>query len=79
MLAQLPDRVVAEYDVTGLTCQNCVDHVTDAFVALDGVQTVDVWLVDGGVSTVRVASDELLDGAAVAAAAEAAGYTVEAG
>ncbi|MWB98601.1 hypothetical protein GB864_08585 [Agromyces sp. MMS17-SY077] len=76
VLAELPDAVVAEYDLTGLTCDNCVRHVTEEFVSLDGVQTVDVRLVVGGVSTVRVKADELLDPTAVAAAVDEAGYVL---
>ncbi|WP_205649363.1 cation transporter [Agromyces sp. LHK192] len=76
VLAELDDRVVAEYDLTGLTGEQCVERVTEAFVVLDGVQTVDVWLVAGGSSTVRVASDELLDPEAVAAAVDEAGYAL---
>ena len=43
--------------VDGLTCGHCVQHVTTELSALDGVSAVDVDLVAGGTSTVRVTSE----------------------
>ena len=64
------------YTVDGMTCEHCVRAVTDELGALPGVQSVDVALVTGGTSTVRVDSDAPLDEAAVAAAVDEAGYTL---
>lgn len=61
------------YSVTGMTCGHCVHAVTSEFEELEGVSDVDVELVAGGTSTVRVTSDEPLDDATVAAALDEAG------
>ena len=61
------------YTVTGMTCDHCVRAVTEELEKLPGVTDVDVELASGQV-TVR--SDEELDGAAVAAAVDEAGYEV---
>lgn len=64
----------AEFGVSGMTCSNCVRHVTAELTALDGVDAVDVALNVGGVSTVTLESSAPLDDAAVAAAVAEAGY-----
>jgi copper chaperone len=66
----------ATFAVAGMTCANCVRHVTDDLAALDGVAAVDVDLVAGGVSTVTVRGDRALDSDAIAAAVAEAGYEV---
>lgn len=64
--------------VPGMTCGNCVKHVTDELTALSAVDAVDVDLVSGGDSTVRVtinapvSTDELIE------AVDEAGYTIKA-
>jgi copper chaperone CopZ len=60
--------------VTGMTCGHCVQAVTDELTALSGVQDVDIELVAGGASTVRLTSEQPLDGEAVRAAVDEAGY-----
>lgn len=67
---------VAEYLVAGMTCGNCVSHVTADLSALDGVRGVEVDLVAGGVSTVRVLSDDAIDPALIAEAVADGGYEV---
>lgn len=62
------------YHVSGMTCQHCVNAVTDEISALDGVRSVSVNLVEGGTSPVRIETDRELDRAAVAAAVDEAGY-----
>ena len=62
--------------VTGMTCGHCVSSVTEELSAIDGVQSVDVQLNVGGVSTVTVASDSALDPEAVRAAVDEAGYSL---
>lgn len=50
------------FSVTGLSCQSCVNHVTEAISGLAGVQSVSVDLEPKGTSTVRVeASQPLTD------------------
>lgn len=65
-------------DVEGMTCGNCVKHVTEELTELDGVSAVDVDLNAGEVSPVTVTSTAALDEAALRAAVDEAGYTVAA-
>jgi copper chaperone CopZ len=62
--------------VAGMTCGHCVDAVTSELSGLDGVTDVTVELVAGGTSTVLVTSGAPLDGEAVRAAVDEAGYDV---
>ncbi|WP_432572649.1 heavy-metal-associated domain-containing protein [Kineococcus sp. SYSU DK005] len=64
------------YEVTGMTCQHCVNAVRAEVGALDGVSAVDVDLVPGGTSTVTLTVDTPVDDVAVAAAVDEAGYEV---
>jgi copper chaperone CopZ len=67
----------ATYTVQGMTCNHCAAAVSEEISALDGVKSVNVDLVAGGVSTVRVTSDAPLADDAVAAALDEAGsYTL---
>ncbi len=63
----------ATYQVTGMTCQHCVRAVTEELSGLAGVSSVEVDLVAGGESLVRVASAAPLNEQAVAAALDEAG------
>lgn len=40
--------------ITGMTCQNCVSHVSDELTDIDGVEDVMVTLDAEGTSDVRV-------------------------
>jgi copper chaperone len=62
------------YAVSGMTCGHCVSAVTDEILALRGVTDVQVDLVAGGNSEIRVVSDTQLDPSAVAEAVDEAGY-----
>ncbi len=63
------------FSVTGLTCQNCVKHVTAALTALADVQGVRVELGSGGPSTVYVDAPRVLaDDEVQAALAEEGEY-----
>ena len=63
------------FSVTGLSCQNCVNHVTEALSALAGVTAVSVELEPKGTSTVHVeASGPLSDDEVQAALAEEGDY-----
>lgn len=64
------------FSVDGMTCGNCVKHVTEELTALPGVTDVQVDLVTGGSSPVTVVSDGPLTDAAIAAAVDEAGYAV---
>ncbi|QQS01806.1 MAG: heavy-metal-associated domain-containing protein [Austwickia sp.] len=62
--------------INGMTCANCVKHVTEELTALPGVTDVAVSLVPDGTSTATLTSDAPLASEAVAAAVDEAGYTV---
>lgn len=62
------------YGVTGMTCQHCVNSVTEELKGITGVQKVDVFLVSGGASQVQVTSERELDRSEVESAVEEAGY-----
>jgi len=64
------------FSVDGMTCGNCVKHVTEELTALPGVTDVQVQLVTGGSSPVTVTSDAPLADEAIAAAVDEAGYAV---
>lgn len=64
------------FSVDGMTCGNCVKHVTEELTAIPGVTDVQVQLVTGGSSPVTVTSDAPLSDEAVAAAVDEAGYAV---
>jgi copper chaperone len=63
--------------VTGLTCQHCVNTVTETLEAVDGIDRVAVDLVNGGESTLTIDAstpDDLL--ATIAQALATEGYTL---
>lgn len=64
--------------VTGMTCQNCVQHVTEALEELGSVKNVSVELVNGGESQVTVITNdaENTDFEPLREAVEDAGYSV---
>ena len=62
--------------VAGMTCGHCVKAVTEELTAISGVTAVDIDLVAGGDSPVRIESDEALDAEAVRAAVDEAGYAL---
>ncbi|MET4159032.1 cation transporter [Agromyces sp. PvR057] len=62
------------YGVAGMTCSHCVASVAGELGRLDGVTSVDVDLVAGGVSRVTVQSAGALDAGRVASAIDEAGY-----
>lgn len=63
------------YTVVGMTCQHCVNAVTEEVSQLPSVQQVDL---DLGSGALTVTSAEALDDAAVQAAVEEAGYELAA-
>ena len=67
------------YRVTGMTCDHCVRAVTDEMSAIPGVRDVEVDLVAGGESTVRVVSEDALSEDTVREAVDEAGYQLAGG
>jgi copper chaperone CopZ len=63
-------------NVSGMTCGHCVASVTEELTELEGVESVDVALVAGGVSPVTVTSSRELSDKEIAGAVEEAGYSV---
>ena len=57
--------------VTGMTCQNCVRHVTEALNALPGVRSAQVDLSSG---SARLETDRELPADELKAALDEAGY-----
>jgi copper chaperone len=64
-------NTTATYTVVGMTCNGCVNKVTNAVTGIDGVVDVDVDVADG---TLEVTGD--VDDAAIRAAVNQAGYQV---
>ena len=65
------------FQVDGMTCGHCASAVTEELQALEGVTAVDVELVAGGTSTVRVdAARELTAAEVIEALDEAGDYTL---
>ncbi|MGA0209829.1 MAG: heavy-metal-associated domain-containing protein [Candidatus Nanopelagicales bacterium] len=62
------------YTVRGMTCGHCVNAVTEDLLSIMGVTDVDIDLVEGGDSTVRVTSTDPLDPTRVRVAIDEAGY-----
>jgi copper ion binding protein len=61
------------YIVTGMTCEHCVNSVTEEVGKIDGVESVAVDLPTGAVTVV---SASVLSEDAVRAAVDEAGYQV---
>lgn len=65
------------FQVDGMTCGHCANHVRGELEAVAGVTDVIVDLVAGGTSTVSVQADhELTDAEITAALEEAGNYTL---
>lgn len=58
------------YNVTGMTCQHCVQHVTEEVSQVPGVESVQVSLDD---SSMVVTSASPIDFAAISEAVDEAG------
>ncbi|MCK0117280.1 copper chaperone CopZ [Isoptericola sp. CG 20/1183] len=67
---------VTTLGVTGMTCANCVAHVTSELENVQGVEHVSIVLENGGESEATVFSDEPLDEQALRDAVDEAGYAV---
>ncbi|MCX8455043.1 heavy-metal-associated domain-containing protein [Paenarthrobacter ureafaciens] len=69
-----PTSSAAEFTLEGLTCRHCSQTVEEAVLALEGVDSVAIELVPGGLSRVLVGGKAA--GAAVRQAVLSAGYVV---
>ncbi|MFP7696688.1 heavy-metal-associated domain-containing protein [Trueperella sp. LYQ143] len=66
-------------DVTGMTCQHCVSHVTEELSACAGVQNVSVALEPAGLSQITIDADAPLTDEVITQAIDEAGdYPVQA-
>lgn len=65
---------MSTYNVSGMTCEHCVGAVRAELIALEGVDTVEIALVAGGISTVTVTGKVTDD--QVAEAIDEAGYAL---
>lgn len=66
----------ASYQVSGMTCAHCVKAVTEELDRLDAVTSVEIDLVPGGDSRVRVTSGRPLPLEQVRHAIDEAGYSL---
>ncbi|MBG6084614.1 heavy-metal-associated domain-containing protein [Zhihengliuella flava] len=62
--------------ISGMTCGHCVSSVKEEIGAIAGVDSVDVDLNAGGVSTATITSVSPLSEATVSEAVAEAGYTL---
>src|SRR5262245_11819808 len=67
------ESTISEFTVSGMNCQNCVRHVTEAIQGVPGVTAVDVRLAEGR-ATVRWQPHIEARVAAVVEAVKKAGY-----
>ncbi|GAA4895179.1 heavy-metal-associated domain-containing protein [Tessaracoccus lubricantis] len=66
--------MITQYTVSGMTCGNCVNHVTEEVSEVEGVKNVSVSLEGGAMS---VESDERIPfDAIIEAVREAGNYSV---
>ena len=73
---QAMSTVSTTVEVSGMTCGHCVSSVSVELEALAGVESVDVDLNAGGISTVRITSAKALSPAEIGEAVAEAGYLV---
>ncbi len=73
---QAMSTVSTTIEVAGMTCGHCVSSVSEELESLAGVESVDVDLNAGGVSTVTITSDKALSPAEIGEAVAEAGYLV---
>ncbi|MDR0435817.1 MAG: heavy-metal-associated domain-containing protein [Propionibacteriaceae bacterium] len=66
--------MIAEYIVTGMTCEHCVAHVKEEVSAIPGVTDVALALADGQLTVTSAAPIDIQT--VVAAVAEAGEYQV---
>lgn len=62
--------------ISGMTCGHCVSSVKEEIQAIAGVDSVDVNLNAGGVSTATITSVSPISEATISEAVAEAGYTL---
>lgn len=65
--------MIQRISVAGMTCQNCVRHVSDALSELPGVGSVSIDLASG---TVQIDSDRQIANSELEKALDEAGYAL---
>jgi copper chaperone CopZ len=65
--------MIQTISVTGMTCQNCVRHVSQALSALPGVRSVDVDLASGAA---RLDTERQIPRDELSASLDEAGYAL---
>ncbi len=73
---QAMSTVSTTVEVSGMTCGHCVSSVSEELESLAGVESVDVDLNAGGISTVTITSNKELSPAEIGEAVAEAGYLV---
>jgi len=69
--------ITTKVSVAGMTCQNCVNHVTEEINEIPGVVNIDIELgEEGNPSTVRITSEDRIEDDVLEAAIDEAGYEV---
>ncbi|NVM95926.1 heavy-metal-associated domain-containing protein [Arthrobacter wenxiniae] len=63
-------------NVAGMSCEHCINSVTEEISGLKGVEVVAVDLNAGGISEVTITSTLTLDPAEIGEAVAEAGYLV---
>lgn len=63
-------------NVDGMTCDHCVNAVTEEISKIPGVTAVNIDLHAGEVSPVRITTGNEISDADIAAAVEEAGYSI---
>ncbi|WP_426997514.1 heavy-metal-associated domain-containing protein [Pseudarthrobacter sp. N5] len=63
-------------NVSGMTCGHCVSSVSEELESLAGVESIDVDLNSGGVSTITITSTQELSPSEIGEAVAEAGYLV---
>ncbi|OIJ27217.1 heavy-metal-associated domain-containing protein [Nocardioides luteus] len=65
-----------EVRIDGMTCNRCVESVTNALGDLDGVHGVEVDLNPGAVSSARVTADQQLEPRVLRSTLAKAGFSI---
>lgn len=73
---QAMSTVSTTIEVSGMTCGHCVSSVSEELESLAGVESVDVDLNAGGISTVTITSAKPLSPSEIGEAVAEAGYLV---
>lgn len=68
--------VEATYQASGLTCSHCASSVQEEISEIAGVTSVNVDVVKGGSSTIKVVSEHPLALSDVESAVQEAGYAL---